>query len=216
MQTISEVKTPLPSLPPTKPRSTFGPILGGAILVLWGGLWTLDIAGVFEFEWAVLLPALLTVIGLALVIGAWSGPHSGPVVAGVFLSIAVVALAAFPVSSFNGGVGNRVFRVTEQTSLAPSYEVGVGDLTLDMSDLQMSESATVRVSAGAGNMAVILPPSVAVEVDGTVGAGEIRLLGERVDGLSVRSHFQTEGFDDANITLTLDLNVGAGRIEVTR
>lgn len=216
MQTISEVKTPLPSSPPTKPRSTFGPILGGAILVLWGGLWTLDIAGVFEFEWAVLLPALLTVIGLALVIGAWSGPHSGPVVAGVFLSIAVVALAAFPVSSFNGGVGNRVFRVTEQTSLAPSYEVGVGDLTLDLSDLQMFESATVRVSAGAGNMAVILPPSVAVEVDGTVGAGEIRLLGERVDGLSVRSHYQTEGFDDANITLTLDLNVGAGRIEVTR
>lgn len=216
MQTIDKVETQLPPSTITRPRMSFGALLGGTILVLLGGLWTLDIAGVVELDWAVLLPALLTVIGVALIVGAWTGPHSGPVVAGIFLSIAVIVFAAFPLPSFTGGVGNRQFRVTEQTSLAPSYEVGVGDLTLDLSDLAMSESATVQVSAGAGNVTVVLPPSVPVAVDGTVGAGEIRLLGQRADGLSVSRHYQTEGFEGASITLTLDVNVGAGRIEVTR
>ena len=216
MQTSNTLERPLPASVPARSRNSFGAILGGAILVLLGGLWTLDVAGAIELKWAVVWPALLTVIGAALIIGAWNGPHSGPVVAGLFLSIAVVAMAAFPLPSFDGGVGNRQFRVTQQASLAASYEVGVGDLTLDLSDLQMVESATVQVSAGAGSITVVLPPSVPVDLDCTVGAGEINLLGERGDGLSVTRHYESEGFDSASITLSLDLSVGAGQIEVTR
>ena len=216
MQTSNTLERPLPTPVPIRPRYSFGAILSGAILILLGGLWTLDVAGAIELKWAVVWPALLTVIGLALIIGAWSGPHSGPVVAGLFLSIAVVAMAAFPLSAFDGGLGNRHFRVTQQTSLASTYEVGVGDLTLDLSDLRMVESATVQVSAGAGNLTVILPPSIPVDVNGTVGAGEVDLLGETGDGLSVTRHYQSEGFEAANITLTLDVSVGAGQIEVTR
>ncbi len=216
MQTSNTLERPLPTAVPVGPRYSFGAILSGAILILLGGLWTLDVAGAIELKWAIVWPALLTVIGLALIIGAWNGPHSGPVVAGLFLSIAVVAMAAFPLSSFDGGLGNRHFRVTQQTSLASTYEVGVGDLTLDLSDLRMVESATVVLSAGAGNLTVILPPSIPVDINGTVGAGEVNLLGERGDGLSVTRHYQSEGFETANINLTLDMSVGAGQIEVTR
>ena len=216
MQTSNTLERPLPTPVLTQARSSFGAILGGAILVLLGGLWMLDVAGAIELKWAVVWPALLTVIGVALIIGAWNGTHSGPVVAGLFLSIAVVAMAAFPLSSFDGGLGNRQYRVTQQTSLAASYEVGVGDLTLDLSDLRMVESATVHVSAGAGNLTVVLPPSIPVDVNATVGAGEVNLLGETGDGLSVTRHYQSEGFETANITLTLDMSVGAGQIEVKR
>lgn len=201
---------------PETRRTSFGSLLGGAVLVVLGGLWTLDVAGVIELRWTIVLPALLTVIGLGLIIGAWTGPHSGPVVAGLFLSIAVIAMAALPLTSFSGGVGNRQFRVTQQTSLAPSYEVGVGDLTLDLTDLRMVESATVQISVGAGTVMVVVPPSVPVSIDGAIGAGEMNLLGERNDGLSLNRHFESEGFETANITLTLDLNVGAGTIEVAR
>lgn len=216
MQTTDTLVRPQPTLEPEKRRISFGSLLGGAILVVLGSLWTLDVAEVVELRWAIVLPALLTVIGLGLIFGAWSGPHSGPVVAGLFLSIAVIGLAVFPLNSFSGGVGNHQFRVTEQTSLAPDYEVGVGDLTLDLSDLVMVESAAVQVSVGAGNVTVVLPPSVPVDVEGTIGAGQMNLLGERGDGLSVNRHYQSEGFEGANITLTLDLNVGAGNIEVAR
>ena len=63
---------------------------------------------------------------------------------------------------------------------------------------------------------VVLPPSIPVDINGTVGAGEVNLLGETGDGLSVTRHYQSEGFETANITLTLDVSVGAGQIEVTR
>jgi Cell wall-active antibiotics response 4TMS YvqF len=216
VQTSNTLERPLPTSIQSQSRNSFGAILGGAILVLLGGLWMLDVAGAIELKWAIVWPALLTVIGVALIIGAWNGAHSGPVVAGLFLSIAVVAMAAFPLSSFDGGLGNRQYRVTQQTSLASSYEVGVGDLTLDLSDLRMVESATVQVSAGAGNLTVILPSSIPVDINGTVGAGEVDILGETGDGLSVTRHYQSEGFETANITLTLDMSVGAGQIEVTR
>lgn len=220
MQTTDTLVGPQPTVEPPahepERRISFGSLLGGAILIVMGSLWTLDVAGVVELRWAIVLPALLTVIGLGLIVGAWSGPHTGPVVAGVFLSIAVIALAVFPLASFRGGVGNQEFRVTQQTSLAPSYDVGVGDLTLDLSDLTMVESAEVQVSVGAGNVTVMLPPSVPVDLEGTIGAGQMNLLGERGDGLSVDRHYQSEGFATADITLTLDLNVGAGSIEVVR
>lgn len=85
-----------------------------------------------------------------------------------------------------------------------------------LSDLGMVESATVQVSVGAGKVTVVLPPSIPVAIDATVGVGEMNLVGERGDGMSVIRHYQSEGFDTANITLTLALDVGAGTVEVTR
>ena len=85
--------------PPQPKRSRFGSYLGGAVLVVLGGLWALDLAGTIDVRLAVVLPSLLIIFGLALIIGATEGPHSGLVVAGLFLSIAVVIAAAVPATS---------------------------------------------------------------------------------------------------------------------
>ena len=197
-------------------RRAFGSLLGGAILVVLGGLWALDLAGVFSLEPTVVLPAVLIVIGLALVIGAADGPHSGLVVAGVFLSVAVVAAAAIPLAPFTVGVGDRRYLVTDQADLAPRYQLGLGNLVLDLSDLDLEESATVAVSVGAGDITVILPADTPVAIDATTGAGEVGFLGETTEGVALDRQYQSEGFDIAPIGLSLDLDVGAGRIEVTR
>ncbi|MGH8928354.1 MAG: LiaF domain-containing protein, partial [Acidimicrobiia bacterium] len=210
------------TVPAVEPLTTrpvqhrFGSLLGGAILVTLGTLWILDLAGVLELRLAVLLPAVLIVIGLALMIGATNGPHAGLVTAGVFLSIAVVMAAAVPLTSFSGGIGERDFRVAEQASLASTYQVGLGNIRLDLEDLTMTESSVVTVSIGAGEMWVVLPRNVPVDIEATSGAGEIILLGERDDGVSVSRSYRSEGFANAPVTLTLKLEVGAGKIEVTR
>jgi hypothetical protein len=44
----------------------------------------------------------------------------------------------------------------------------------------------------------------------------VDLFGEVNDGLSVTNTYTSDGFDSATVTLTLDLDVAAGNIEVDR
>lgn len=201
---------------PAGRRSDYGSIVLGAVLVVAGGLWLLDAVDVVELRAAVILPSILAIVGLALIFGASTGPHSGLVVFGVFLTIAVIATAVTPRDAFRGGIGERSFRVGQQTALEPSYNVGVGDLTLDLGDLALTESERVDVTVGAGEMRVQVPADIPVRIDAAVGAGEIVLFDESTDGLSVTRTYVSPGFENADVTLTLDLDVATGKIEVTR
>jgi predicted membrane protein len=201
----------------TTPRKRpYGSIVLGLVLVAAGFLWLLDALDVFELRAALVLPILLGLVGLALVVGSFDGPHSGLVVFGVFLTVAVVLAAVFPPNAFNGGIGERSYRITSQEELDPAYNVGVGALTLDLSDLTLTESTSIDVTVGAGEMLIRLPADIPVAIDASTGAGEVNLLGEQADGLSVSRDYQSPDFDTADVTLTLDLNVAAGEIEVTR
>jgi hypothetical protein len=188
----------------------------GSIFIVLGGLWILDLAGVLDIRATVVLPAVLMVIGIGLIVGAGDGPHSGLVVTGVLVTIAVIIAAAVPLTPFSGGVGDRTFRVTEQSQLEATYRVGVGNLVLDLSDLRLSDEAAVSVAVGAGELTVLLPAEVPVDIEATSGAGEVDLLGERADGVGVTREYQSDGYATALVRLSLNLDVGAGAIEVTR
>lgn len=202
--------------PPPRRMRDYGAWVIGVILVVFGTLWLLDVAGVLSLRAAVILPSLLAVVGLALIFGAWDGPHAGLVVFGVFLTVAVIAAAVSPPNAFRGGIGERNYAVGQQAELAPRYDVGLGDLRLDLRDLTLTQSAAVEVTVGAGEILVQLPADTPVTIDASVGAGDIDLLGETTDGVSVTRSYTSEGFDGAGAALTLDLNVAAGSIEVTR
>jgi predicted membrane protein len=156
------------------------------------------------------------VIGLALIVGAFDGPHPGLVVAGVFVSLAVLAVAATPPDAFHGGIGERSIRVTDQADLAARYDVGLGELSLDLSDLDMTESAEIEATVGAGELTIMLPQDLAVDISASAGAGQVDLFGEVNEGLSVTNTYTSDGFESATVTLTLDLDVAAGNIEVDR
>jgi predicted membrane protein len=191
-------------------------VVTGALLVVVGGLWLLDATDVVDLRVAIVLPAVLAVIGLALIVGAFDGPHPGLVVAGVFVSLAVLAVAAAPPDAFHGGIGERSIRVTDQADLAARYDVGLGELSLDLSDLDMTESAEIEATVGAGELTIMLPQDLAVDISASAGAGQVDLFGEVNEGLSVTDTYTSHGFESATVTLTLDLDVAAGNIEVDR
>lgn len=203
-----------PSVDPGTRRRPYGAMIAGALLVVVGSLWFLDATDAIDLRAAIVLPAVLAVIGLALIIGAFDGPHPGLVVAGVFLTLAVLAVAVAPPDALHGGIGERSIHVTDQASLAPTYDVGVGQLSLDLSDLELIESASVDITVGAGDVSLTLPPNVAVDINASAGAGRVDLLGEASEGLSVNRTYTSEDFDSADDTLTFDIDVAAGNIEV--
>ncbi len=201
----------------TEPKHRpYAAVVTGALLVVVGVLWLLDAVDVIDLEAKILLPSVLAVIGIALIVGAFDGPHTGLVVAGVLVTLASMAVAAAPTDAFHGGIGERNLRITEQADLAPGYDVGLGELSLDLGDLEMTRSAEVRVTVGAGEVRITLPPDIPVDIDASAGAGEIDLLGETEEGISVSRSYTSDGFDTADVTLTLEISVAAGSIEVNQ
>lgn len=188
----------------------------GLLCVLGGTLWLMDVLDLVDVRAEVVVPALLATIGLALVLGSFEGAHPGLVVAGVVVSLATLVTAVTPSGAFEGGLGEREVRVTQQADLADRYDVGVGTLRLDLSDLALTRSAEVSASVGTGELVVVLPPDVPVSVVAGAGAGDLDVMGQSADGMSETLVYTSNDYDDATVRLELDLDVAAGRIEVTR
>lgn len=215
MSTVDTIEQPSTEAIPA-PRRHYASVVTGALLVVIGALWLFDAVDLVELRAELVLPSILMVIGLALIVGAFDGPHPGLVVAGVFVTLAALWVALAPPNAFHGGIGERDVRITDQADLASRYDVGLGELRLDLSELALTESAVVEATVGAGDFTVTVPPDVLVDITASAGAGEVDLFGEHGEGISVTRTYTSEGFDTARVTLTLDLDVSAGNIEVDR
>lgn len=202
--------------PPTTPRQPIGLLAVGMLLLIGGALWLLDVLGAAEIRFALVLPIFLTVIGLTLMIGAFRAPQAGLVVAGILVAVATVVAAITPPNAFHGGIGLQAVTITSQADLQPRYDVGVGELRLDLRNLRMTESAEVAASVGAGELTVILPPDMSVAIEASTGAGEIDLFGQKTEGISRTLDYVSSDFDTAPATLRLRLSVAAGDVEVRR
>ena len=213
---MTALETREPSVEKGGPPRHFGSVVLGAVLVAVGSLWFLDALDVISIRAAVVLPAMLAIVGLALIVGSFDGEHSGLVVFGVFLTVAVIISAVAPVDAFRGGVGERQFRAETGADLETDYRLGVGDMRLDFSNLELTEPEAIRASLGAGTLQVDLPVDLPVRIEARSGAGEVTIFGENSDGLSVSRTYESPGFDPAGPGLVLELEVATGEIEVDR
>ena len=207
-------------LPPSPPADRAGPaaatVLVGALLVLVGIGWLLDAAGV-EVPWRAVLPAALIAVGLACVAGAFRGRQHALMVVGValalVLSVAVASDWDLDVPLF-AGVGDRTERPSTPADLT-DYELGVGNLVVDLSQLQVPAGTTsVEARLGVGELVVELPDGVSVEVVASSGLGQVQVLGQEEGGFVSRIDATSEAGGDRR--LRLDARVGLGQVRVER
>jgi hypothetical protein len=211
---------PIPPAGPAAPVDHRGPatatVLLGALLVLVGIGWLLDSAGI-EVPWRAVLPAALIAVGLACVAGAFRGRQHALMVVGVtlmvVLSVAVAADWDLDVP-WTGGVGDRTERPTTPAELR-EYELGVGNLVVDLSRLQVPAGTTaVEARLGVGELVVELPDGVSVEVVASSGLGEVQVLGQQEGGFGSRLDTTSELGGDRR--LRVDARVGVGQVRVDR
>lgn len=203
--------------PPPPPRSSnYASVVLGVVLVVTGLLWFVDAVGLVDVRLLVILPAALAAIGLALIIGSRDGPHTGLVVVGLIITGAVILAAVAPSGPVEGAIGEQSFVVSSVDDLQPNYDVGIGDLYLDISDLRIERSLEISAEVGAGRLVLDLPPGVPVQVEGTVGIGELRMPDDTFSGLGLNHTFETGDFDGAAAGITIVADVGVGELEVTR
>ena len=230
---------PIPPAGPAAPVDHRGPatatVLLGALLVVGGIGWLLDSAGIVV-PWRALLPAALIAVGLACVAGAFRGRQHALMVVGVALVVVLsvarlLAQAIRPVGDvvggpvavaadwdldvpWTGGVGDRTERPATPAEL-DEYELGVGNLVVDLSRLQVPAGTTaVEARLGVGELVVELPDGVSVEVVASSGLGEVQVLGQQEGGFASRIDTASELGGDRR--LRVDARVGLGQVRVDR
>ena len=113
------------------------------------------------------------------------------------------------------GVGERRYVVSSMDDLQRRYEVGLGEVDLDLSRLDFTgQERSLNVEVGLGKAKVILPRAVSVEVRGEVGAGKAGVLGRDIEGFDTRIEQDDAGAGAGK--LRLELEVGLGEVEVLR
>jgi hypothetical protein len=212
---------PLPKRRPEPPKPKrslpLGSLVLGLLLVLIGVGWLLETTGAVEVPWGALIPGGLIVVGLALLIGSSRGQKTGGLVGiGVVLAVmaGLFALVDVPLGS---GVGERSVRPTRVQELERSYELAVGELTVDLGRLDLA-SGTTRVEAhvAMGQLRVFVPEGVPLLIEGEAAVGSVRLLDRSADGLGAGTVFRDGDYRGAPRRLHLELSVGVGDVEVRR
>jgi predicted membrane protein len=184
------------------------------LLVLAGTAWLLDATGAVDVDLGVVVASALTLVGIVLLVSAWYGRARKLIVLGVPLLVVVAALGLVDVP-LRGGVGDPSYSPRRLADVRQTYELAVGDLTVDLRRVDFSGvHRTVRAQLGIGRLNVVVPPGARVVVDGHSGVGDVVLFGDGTKQCCPtdvrRLHRGTAGAG----TLHLVARVGAGHVEV--
>jgi hypothetical protein len=189
-----------------------------------GVCWALQAAGVAHVSIVSLAAGGLVIVGLGLLASLWLGRAPGLVFLGVGLAgVMLVASVVAPLvdrarelhAQLPASAGDRDYQPQTLAELQPVYELGMGKLTLDLTQIDFAETTReVRVNLGLGEVKVLVPAGTSLEVHGQVGLGEATVLDRHEEGVSPRVVVTDPG--QGRGTLRVDFNVGLGEGTVRR
>jgi len=198
-----------------------------------GVCWALHAASVLQLSVSSVAAGGLVIVGAGLLASLWLGRAPGLIFAGVALAgVLLLASVVEPwiaeqrwlhadtwqplvLDQLKASAGDRNHQPRTLDDLQPVYELGLGDLTLDLSELDFSgETREVRVKLGLGELNVIVPSGTRVQAHGEVGLGEATVLERHEEGSSIRIDSTDPGREQGS--LRVDFNVGMGEGTVRR
>ncbi|MCP5027490.1 MAG: PspC domain-containing protein [Actinomycetia bacterium] len=179
-----------------------------------GLLLVLDTAGVIDLSMVVLAGSTLAIVGLGLITSAFLGRAPWLIPLGLLAALAL-SIAPIADASIDGGVGDRNVVVDGLSELQPRYQLGVGELLIDLTDLELDGTRQViAVDLGVGYTEIHLPRNATVEITGDVDIGYLNILGHEDSGFGAHSVVADDGTSTG--TIVLDVEVGIGAAEVRR
>ena len=195
--------------------SVFLPGLGLLLVAAGVGL-LLDVLDVGDVPLGVTLAATLVLAGVLVVAGALNRRVTGLVPLGLVL-VLMLPLVAVAGLGKGGPIGERIYQPVSAAELESEYDVRYGRLELDLRDLELPSGEThVDANVGIGQLVVLVPDDVAIDVTAAAQAGDLRVLGRQDDGWDVRERVVEDGSPGSDARLVLDAEVGFGDVEIRR
>ncbi|CAA9260730.1 MAG: hypothetical protein AVDCRST_MAG52-2866 [uncultured Blastococcus sp.] len=208
---------------PALPRSPVPRITVAALLIVAGLMAMITNFSDWDIGARGVLGTALIVVGLGLVAAAFSGGRTsrgGLIALGGVLSVALVTVSTVDLSD-SGGVGERTYRPTTAAEVRSLYEIGAGEMTVDLSDVDLSdvdEPIRTTIDHGVGDLNVVVPWSADVIVRLDQGVGDARVFGgdDADDGRLVPGTGSATWTDDDQAEFLLTIDLGIGDVEVSR
>jgi phage shock protein PspC (stress-responsive transcriptional regulator) len=120
----------------------------------------------------------------------------------------------------DGGIGRRTFAPQTVELAERPQQLAVGELTVDLTEVdfgRLGDALHVRAEVGVGQLRVIVPAEATVVIDAELGGGNLRIAGEDVaDGVRHHDRRTLEPAGASSGTIVLDVEVGAGQIDIDR
>ncbi|GAA2367391.1 hypothetical protein GCM10010404_22380 [Nonomuraea africana] len=161
--------------------------------------------------------AMLITVGAGLLVATWFGRGAGLVALGTVLALVIAAGLMF--GHLPKQIGTYTWTPTSVAEADRTYEVGIGDGTLDLTELELPPGGKVSFKArlSVGELVVIVPPTARVEVHATSRVGDIS-IGQSVEGgtdLVVNKVLEPEVRPEGAVpTIVLNLKGGVGDLGV--
>ena len=156
---------------------------------------------------------MLIVAGLAIAAGAFLRPVRWLILPAVLMALSTGSVAAADIS-LDGGVGERHYRPASMADLHDRYELGMGELDIDLRDLELPPGTPrSRSTWASATCSSRCPTDVCVASRADIGVGEANVLGRTNGGVDVSFEEHPEA-PPSTSRLVLDAEIGVGAIEV--
>ena len=183
-------------------------VLVACLVLALGGAWAAAAGG------DTVVAAIVIGAGAAVLAGAFLRPVRWLILPAVALALAAGTVSAAGLD-LDGGVGEREYRPASTVDLRDRYELGVGQLVVDLRDTQLpAGDVPLEVDLGIGDARVLVPDDMCVSTHAEVGMGEVVVLGRGNHGVDVDFE-ETLPADSEDTRLLLDAEVGLGSLRVT-
>lgn len=205
-----------PARPP-KPAPFLGPLTMASLLVFAGVAIVAEQSDWWDIDPAVYGGIILAVVGIALVVSAFFGRARGLIFIGMLVLPVAWFLAAIDLNWYDGA-GEKTDVVESIDDVEAEYFYGFGDYEVDLSQVDFTGTdRTIEVGLTMGELTVWVPDTVTVDVETYARAGEVEILSGTTapiydEGFPAEADGRFPG--DAGGTLTLDVEVGFGAIDV--
>lgn len=197
---------PVATIAPKRPRSRFTPVVLGSAILAAAGAGALAAAGVDWMTPGRIAAVALAVIGIGLVAGAFlRRGHGLLVVTAPLAGFVLIASLVGPIEIDHASMGSREWIPASAADLESRYQLTMGDATLDLRSVQLTENRTVDIDVRMGEVNVLVPADMTVRTHCDVSLGEMQcpqgLSGPNTPGAPV---------------LDLNIDVNMGNVEVHR
>ncbi len=154
--------------------------------------------------------ALVIAAGVMLIAGAFVGGVRWLIPPALSLALAVGFVAAAGID-FDGGVGERDYRPASANELREGYRLGMGELVVDLRDLELPSGDTrVNLDVGIGEARLIVPEDVCVASAADIGIGGVDVFGRDNGGIDVDWDDRPRAATGrSRVVVSADVGVGA-------
>ena len=202
--------------PPSAKRKRFDPTLTwltlAALVAVIGVLSLIDQTAT-DVSGPVYLATSLAVVAVGMLAGTWWGNGRWLIPIGAVLTMLLVGVSQLPVWKF----GEIDEAPTSAADVLPSYEMGAGQILLDLTrveDLTALDGRTIQLENGLGQTRVFVPEDLDVSVHAELNAGDVKIFDREANGADASTQYTDP--DDLDPNLRLEIDGSLGQIEVIR